>query len=79
MAEENNVKQINPNKESEEKVALRKEASDLFDKVKAGQELMSDLDRVRKMSQVQQVLMAAQLNVMVCYYEILTSRIMNME
>ena len=79
MAEENNVKQINPNKESEEKVALRKEASDLFDKVKAGQELMGDLDRVRKMSQVQQVLMAAQLNVMVCYYEILTSRIMNME
>ena len=79
MAEENNVKQINPNKESEEKVALRKEASDLFDKVKAGQELMGDLDRVRKMSQVQQVLMASQLNVMVCYYEILTSRIMNME
>jgi len=79
MAEENNVKQINPNKESEKKAALRKEASDLFDKVKAGQELMGDLDRVRKMSQVQQVLMAAQLNVMVCYYEILTSRIMNME
>src|SRR6056297_3932004 len=70
--EKNNVKQMNPETESEEKEQLRKEASQLFDKVVAYQTKMQDLDQVRKMSQVQQVLTAAQLNIMVCHYEIMT-------